>query len=234
LPSSDAIADSTNRSRALRIAVSTLIALFATLAPSLALYSVTGIGPGSYEGAEFLFFYLPLVIGSFVFVSLERPQPEWLHGVVFGFGVAVGVTVFMLCMFFASDRPDGPALVAGGLTFTVMGALLGMAGSGVAVLVSRPLAAGRADGRRKRMKPWHLGAAVTMADVGNSGSAHGQLRPGLTGPRTPPGGVQPSPPLRSKSCDSIIFCSSVASTSSTLSRSPSSVATPYCLAEDMA
>ena len=163
---------STTSRRYLRLIVSALVALFVTVAPLLALYFGTGTGPRDYTAGEFLFLYLPLVIGSFVFTTLERSRPEWLHGVAFGFGVAVaGISALLVPALLpdipesAVDPPSVGSMVTLGLMFLVLGALLGMAGSGVAVLVSRPLFLERPGHRPKRIKPWQVGAVVAAAEL---------------------------------------------------------------------
>ena len=152
------------------MAGSTVVALAVTVAPALGLYYSAGIGPNRYEGLELVFFYLPLVIACFVFASLERRRPEWWHGVAFGFGVAVPVTTVLLTLFALNDKEGQPqvgGLVDYGLVFLVFGAILGMAGSGVAVTC---LVAERRYGWRSRFRPWHIGAAVAVAELATVGA----------------------------------------------------------------
>jgi hypothetical protein len=147
---------------------SVLVGLVVAVAPALALYYRAGIGPSSYDGLELVFLYLPLVIASFVFVTLERTRPEWWHGVAFGFGVAVPATAVLLTLYGLKDtefRGQLGGLLLAGLMFIVFGSALGMAGSGLGVLVSRPLVSDSRHGWYRGIRPSHLGAAVALVEL---------------------------------------------------------------------
>ena len=48
---------------------------------------------------------------------------------------------------------------------TFYGVLVGSAGGMLGSLVCRPLLSERPDGKPKRIKPWHVGAALALAEL---------------------------------------------------------------------
>lgn len=145
-----------------------IVASAVTVAPAVALFAVPRAWPSVYDGVEVFFFYLPLMLGSFVFATLERPRPEWLHGVAFAFGVAMVASVVLMIRLAHEPGDLGHGaleLSFLGFILVILGVMLGMAGSGIASVVSRPLLAPRPNGTTRRVKPWHLGVTVAIVEL---------------------------------------------------------------------
>ncbi len=168
---------STRRSGSLRVTASALVALVVAIAPSLLLFF--GIHLFVRLDVEVVFLCLSLVLGGFVFTALERTPPKWRRGVAFGFAAAVGVTVLCLVGISSDEGVNTGDMAAWGLVIVFFGTLLGVVGSGVADAASRLLAAG--CGKRRWLRPWHLGAGVAILVLVFVGvaSAH-PLGPGLS------------------------------------------------------
>jgi hypothetical protein len=177
VPGSEVKRDSTRRRGPLRVAVSALVALVVAITPSLLLFF--GIHLFVRLDVEVVFLCLSLVLGGFVFTALERTQPEWRRGVAFGLAAAVGVTVLYLVRVSSDEGVNAGDMAAWALVIVFFGTLLGMVGSGVAGAASRPLVAGH--GKRRWLRPWHVGTAVAVLVLVFVGVASAYpLGPGLS------------------------------------------------------
>jgi hypothetical protein len=145
-----------------------VVATAVTVAPAAALFGAPRGWPDVYDGVEVFFFYLPLMVGSFVFATLERPRPEWWHAVAFAFVVSVVGATFMMIRLAQPSGDFGHGaleLSLFGFLLVLLGVMLGMAGSGIASVASRPLRSFRRDGAPRRLKPWNLGVAVALVEL---------------------------------------------------------------------
>jgi hypothetical protein len=145
-----------------------MVAAAVTVAPAAALFAVPRAWPDVSDGVEVFFFYFPLMVGSFVFATLERPRPEWSHGVAFAFVVSLAGSTFLMIRLAQSSGDLGHGaleLSLFGLLLVILGVMLGMAGSGIASVVSRPLQGLRRDGTPRRLEPWHVGVAVAVIEL---------------------------------------------------------------------
>jgi hypothetical protein len=177
VPESEVMRHSTRRRRWLRVAASALVALVVAVLPSLLLFF--GIHLFIRLDVEVVFLCLSLVLGGFVFTALERTQPEWRRGAVFGLCAAVAVTVLYLVRISSDEGVNAGDMAAWAFVIVFFGTLLGVVGSGVAGVHLRSFVAGR--GKPRWLRPWHMGAAVAvlvLAFVGVA-SAH-PLGPGLS------------------------------------------------------
>ncbi len=106
-----------------------------------------------------------LVVSAFVFELLSRPQPEWGYGLAFALipalvvGVGAGVVVGV--------DPSGSRWEGVFYFFVVFvpAFLLGMLGASIASLVARPLNPENRLWAPRRLRAWHVGAAVAVAEI---------------------------------------------------------------------
>jgi hypothetical protein len=159
MPESGVTPRSTRRGRSLRVAASAFLGLVVAVTPSLLLRF--GVSLFFDLRVDVLFLALSLVVGGFVFTTLQRPEPDWRYGVAFGLAAAVGVAVLYLIATSSNEGASAGRLVGDGIVIVFLGTVLGTVGSGVAGAASRHLAA--ASGRRAWLKPWYMGAAVAFS-----------------------------------------------------------------------
>jgi hypothetical protein len=155
----------TVRLRWLRIAVSVLAGGVVTVAPYLLLWRLDwgplDTGPA---GAQFALLVVPLLAGGLVVTLCARSRPNWLYGA--GLGLVLGLFGAVLSSLYDHDSPGfGGMLVFAVALETFYGVLVGSAGGMLGSLVCRPLLRERPDGKPKRIKPWHVGAALALAEL---------------------------------------------------------------------
>jgi hypothetical protein len=151
------------RKRLLRVALGALLGLAVTVAPSLAVYLTSRFT----AGLGFVLFFLPLLLGSFVYAVLERPIPDWRHGVAFALVTTAARLALFLSLYVPShdaDSMDG-FLFGYAILLITVGTVIGMVGSRIASMASRRLLRRLADGKPRRLKPWHIGVAVAVVEL---------------------------------------------------------------------
>ena len=147
----------------LRIIVSALAGAVAAAAPYLLFYlGYTGQGERIYDGLLPTFTLTASALLAALVITLLRKARPW------GYGVTGAAIVAILSAvgwgFVRHDINAGFSVSSAGFVF-MFTFLAGMAGASVAALVSRPLLRERADGKPKRVRPWHIGAAVLLVEL---------------------------------------------------------------------
>jgi drug/metabolite transporter (DMT)-like permease len=149
--------------RSLRVALAAVLGLVVTVAPSLALLLTSRFTPG----LGFILLFLALLLGSFVYTTVERPLPDWRHGVAFALVTTGAISALFLASYVQSPDADSTDRFLFGyvVLFIMVGTVIGMVGSRIASVASRRLLGEPADDKPRRLKPWHLGAAVAVVEL---------------------------------------------------------------------
>jgi hypothetical protein len=110
--------------------------------------------PGRDSVLVAMVLFLSSFFGPMVFALLSGARPDWLWGVGFGLLCAVAAGVVW--------GWAGRTGLATAVVLFLLSFIIGLAGAGLGVVVSRPVLR---EGRRHRFKPWHLGGAVAFLEL---------------------------------------------------------------------
>jgi hypothetical protein len=154
-----------------RIIVSSLVSLAVLLTPLLLALLGRFSGTGAMATAAGVVTGLTVVVCPMIFELLSRDTPEWGYGL--GFSV---VSSLVICatltgvLWHASGDLELSSAGAGTVVGFVFGTFVicfvfGMAGASVASLIGRALPAGSEYRPATRIRPWHVGAAVAIAEL---------------------------------------------------------------------
>jgi hypothetical protein len=116
------------------------------------------------SGTQFAYMVAPVLVGAFVLTAFARGRRSWLYGA--GLGLVFGALGAILYMRYDRERPQELGwMTIEFLWLTAYGVVGGLVGGTLGQLVTRPLLRGRDGGRPGRVKPWHVGAAVAVAEL---------------------------------------------------------------------